>query len=71
MLKKIDKKKVKIIFKNNSYIVLIKFKVFLILPIEISPIKNISRRTYTYLILLKILRNFGMVKTVNFEHDSV
>jgi hypothetical protein len=73
MLKKIGKKKVKIIFKSNSYIVLLKGKVFVTLPVIVTklPVNNISRRLYTYLVLLKILRNFGIVKSLYFKHDFV
>jgi len=75
MLKKIGKKKVKIIFKSksNSYIVLSKGKVLVTLPVIVSklPVNNISRRMYTYFVLLKILRNFGIVNALYLKHDLV
>jgi len=60
----IEKKEIKIKYKKSSYIVLINKKVFLRLPLIKSNKENISSRTYTYLVLLKILRNFGLVKSL-------
>lgn len=59
--------------KKYTYIIKINNKVFInfLLKkfIKTKKLKNISLIIYNYILLIKLLRNFGLIKTLNNKRD--